>query len=497
MKHLRLFTLFVATMVVALSCQKEYSLEDGSTPAAGTLKADAFSNCLPSQVIGNYKVDSALTAANYIEVQVNFTVPGSYNILSDTINGYSFRGSGQVPVPGLQTVKLLGAGKPIASGLNYFAIKYDTSICYIEVTVTGTLIPAGYTLGLSAGNCTGVVLNGTYQALVPANASNTAQVDVNVSSIGSYFIGTNQVNGVTFSKFGTFTTTGPQKVTLTANGTPAAPGNSVYTITGQTNNCNFSVTYGAAPPPAAYSLQGNPGACTAAAVNGTYAAGSAMGANNTVTIQANVTSAGLYSVTTTAVNGMTFSATGAFAGTGVQPIVLKGTGTPVASGNFTFNPTGTGPGCTFSVTVGAASNDFITCKIDGVFTTFNVNTNATIDQTGGFPALLIDGSATTSFMPGVSLVLAKAVGGPITAATYTVNQAASGIGLTFNYRDAGGVDYMAITNPTLTQNPAFTVVITSITAAKVVGTFTGPLKNNNGMGPGIRNITEGKFDLTF
>ncbi len=497
MKHLRLFTLFAVTMIFALSCQKEYSLEDGSTPASGTLKADAFSNCLPSQVFGTYKVDTILNATNFIEVQVNFTVPGSYTIASDTINGYYFIGSGQVPVPGLQTVKLLGAGKPIASGLNYFAVKYDTSICYIEVAVTGSLIPAGYTLGLSAGNCTGVVLNGTYQALVPTNSTNTAQINVNVTSIGSYFIGTNQVNGVSFTKFGTFTTTGPQTVILTANGTPAAPGNSVYTITGQTNNCNFSVTYGAAPPPAAYSLQGSPGACTAAVVNGTYAAGSAMGSNNTVTIQANVTSPGLYSITTTAVNGMTFSATGAFSGTGIQSIVLRGTGTPVASGSFTFTPTGTGVGCTFSVTVAAANNDFITCKIDGVFSTFNVNTNATIDQTGGFPTLLIDGSATTSFMPGVSLILAKAVGGPITAATYTVNQALAGIGLTFNYRDAAGVDYMAITNPATTQNPAFTVVITSITATKVVGTFTGPLKNNNGAGPGVKNITEGKFDLTF
>ena len=419
------------------------------------------------------------------------------NFSVDTINGFSFKGSGQVPVPGLQTVKLLGAGKPKASGLNYFAIKYDKSICYVEVLVTGSLIPAGYTLGVTAGNCTGVVLNGTYQALVPANATNTAQVDVNVTSVGSYFIGTNQVNGVTFSKFGTFTATGPQKIILTANGTPVAAGNSVYTITGQTNNCNFTVTYGAAPPPAAYSLQGSPGACTAAAINGTYAAGSAMGTNNTVTIQANVTAAGLYSVTTTAINGMTFSASGAFSGTGIQPIVLKGTGTPVAAGSFVFTPTGTGAGCTFSVTVSAASNNFITCKIDGVFTTFNVNTNATMDQSGGFPTLLIDGSATTSIMPGISIILAKAVGGPITAATYTVNQALAGIGLTVNYRDAAGVDYMAITNPATTQNPAFTVVITSITAIKVVGTFTGPLKNNNGAGPGVKTITEGKFDLTF
>jgi hypothetical protein len=58
----------------------------------------------------------------------------------------------------------------------------------------------------------------------------------------------------------------------------------------------------------------------------------------TQTITATVTQVGDYSITATA-NGVTFAATGAFAGTGAQSIVLTATGTPsaVGSNNFILN----------------------------------------------------------------------------------------------------------------------------------------------------------------
>lgn len=68
----------------------------------------------------------------------------------------------------------------------------------------------------------------------------------------------------------------------------------------------------------------------------------------TQTITATVTTGGSYSISTTA-NGVTFAASGTFANTGPQDIVLTATGTPTASGpnDFTLNTT---PNCTFSRT---------------------------------------------------------------------------------------------------------------------------------------------------
>ncbi|HSN60593.1 MAG TPA: hypothetical protein VLR49_06645, partial [Ferruginibacter sp.] len=236
-----------------------------------------------------------------------------------------------------------------------------------------------------------------------------------------------------------------------------------------------------------------PGACTTATVAGTYAASTPLTSSNTVTIQANVTTMGSYTVTTNAVNGMTFSATGVFTGTGAQPIVLTGSGTPTAAGTNTFTP-GSGSTCTFSITVTGAATNFITCKINGVFTTFNANAAGTLDVSAGFPILSIDGETTSGADPSISFGFAKTTGGNITAGTYTVNQLLTGIALGAYYYDASTTEFLAESDVT-TQNPAFTIVISSITATRVIGTFFGPLKDNAGAGPGLRTITEGVFNV--
>jgi hypothetical protein len=84
---------------------------------------------------------------------------------------------------------------------------------------------------------------------------------------------------------------------------------------------------------------------------GSMTAGTAV-SGVTQTITATVTTMGTYSITTTA-NGVTFAASGTFAGTGAQNIVLSATGTPTTAGsnNFTLNTT---PNCSFSRTTNVA-----------------------------------------------------------------------------------------------------------------------------------------------
>ena len=85
---------------------------------------------------------------------------------------------------------------------------------------------------------------------------------------------------------------------------------------------------------------------------GTMTTGSAV-SGVTQTITATVTTVGTYSISTTA-NGVTFAASGTFAGTGAQTIVLNATGTPTAAGSNTFT-LNTTPNCSFSRTVSIGS----------------------------------------------------------------------------------------------------------------------------------------------
>ncbi len=602
MKFLKSYTIIALSMFILLSCQKEYSLEDVGGTATGTLKSDAFGDCLPSSVNGIFKVDSTLGTGNYLDVQVNLTTAGAYSLVSDTVNGFYFKGNGSAAI-GLQTVRLRGFGKPLVAGNNEFRIGFGGSECFITVNVlnsaatiaaftlvggpgvcaaasasgsytqgvalnssntltvsvnvatlgaytlgavstngmfftsTGTfttlgpqnvtlngggtpttagatslavgntstscvfgivVAPAGgnaavYTLGGSPGNCTGFVLAGNYQSGQATSASNTAVFNVTVTTAGSYSITTAAVNGVTFSGSGTFANTNPQTVTLTASGTATAAGTFEYTPTGLSSGCKFSVTYTAPAAPAVFTLQGAPGACTGATVAGTYVAGSPLTAANTVTINANVTTPGAYTISSNTVNGLTFTSSGVFPATGAQTIVLRATGnTPVAAGTNSFN-IGTAS-CTFSVTVAAASASIYQCKINGVLTTFIDNAEGSYFQAGD---LLITGDNLALNSDFLLNIDKSSTGGTVNAAMYVNTLAGSIAGgyiLGANYTDATNMVWAP--RSIISGSPdAFTIVITSITATRVVGTFSGTIRDNFGGGTNTKAITEGTFNL--
>ncbi len=494
MKILNVLVLLMLAGILFTSCQKELDFEN--IDSVGTLKSDTAFNCLPSTVYGEYITDSTLTSANYIEVQVNIAATGNYLIQSDTINGYSFSGTGNLGTAGLNTVKLYGYGKPVLPGLNQFIIRFDTSTCVIDVNVEVPGGPASFALAGAGGTCTGAVLNGTYMEAFPTSVSNTAVVAVDVTTIGNYAISTTSVNGITFTGTGAFTTLGPQTVSLTASGTPSAAGPFNFAVSGGGGSgCAFSVTFDAPAPPAAFTLGGAPGNCTGVLLSGNYAAGTAMNANNNITLNVTVTSAGSYSITTISQDGISFSGSGLLTLTSTQ-ITLTASGTPAAGGTFNYDVSTGGSICTFSVIVTAPITDFITCDIDGVAATFNVNTSAILDNASVPSDLTFFGFKNATSGSQFYFNIQKVDGADITNGTYTVNQLATFTYLGVTYTDDAGVDFGAYTDLTGgTQNPAFTVNVTSLTATRVVGTFSGPVKDNNGAGPGIKQITNGQFDL--
>lgn len=485
------------SFLLLTSCQKELSLET-LNESIGTLKADLAGNCLPATVIGSYHEDTSLTANNFIDVQVMVTTPGSFDIYTDTLNGFYFKSEGIFDSTGLYTVRLAGNGTPNAGGTFTFHLHYGSNVCDINITVIANL-PASYTI-----DCSTVQVNGDYLATIPMTASNTAIITGVVSATGSYTITTPVVNGVSFSATGNFaaTSTTPQQITLIATGTPLTEGVFDFPVTADSSTCTFQVTFQPAPPPAIFTLSGDPGTCFNALVNGNYVVGTALNSSNTVIIKADVTGTGLYTISTNTVNGMTFSASGLFTVTGQQDIVLTGTGTPTFEGVSIFTPQAGASSCTFDITVSIVTVDpgIFTCKIDGIFTAFNDRAQATIETLLTPNTLIFDGFTgppNGSTVPEMQMYINNLDGSVVTAGTYkTALSVVYRIEIDYAEVDAGGnVIRWNTSSDFLSANPAFTITVSSITSTRVKGTFSGSLTNVFQGSTQLKTITEGTFDL--
>lgn len=363
MRFVKYLLTAITAIVIIAACQKELDfVTDGL--AHGSLKSDVTGDCLPSTVNGIYKADSLLDNTNFVDIQVDLTSTGTYDIKSDTVNGYSFQGTGTLGIAGINTVRLYATGKPVLAGTDIFTIRFDSSICFVNVTVIGASTGAAiFTLGGSPGICSGAFINGTYTEGTLLDVNNTVTITVNVTSPGTYTFGAASVNGMLFTAVGVFTSTGVQAITLNGAGLPLAAGVFNVTAANLSSTCTFSVTVlpSGGGGPAIYTLDVTGGACSGATYTGTYTAGTALTSSNVVLVSVTVITPGTYALTSNTVNGMTFSGSGNFTSAGVQQVALTGSGTPAASAVFNFTATAGISTCTFSVTVNAAviNNEYI------------------------------------------------------------------------------------------------------------------------------------------
>ncbi|HEY2722957.1 MAG TPA: hypothetical protein VGI82_14590 [Chitinophagaceae bacterium] len=341
---------FLLILAIVFSCQKEKSYEKSNAPAsAGSLQDSTNGDCLGHVVSGTYKKDTSLNSLNYVDINIDVTRTGSYTVSSDTINGIYFKATGNFNTTGVSAVRLLGYGTPVAAGTNIFTVTYDSTPCTFSVVAAdgGTGGTSVFTLAGAPNACTGATVQGIFTAGTATTAANTATVQVDVTTAGTYSISTDAVNGVQFKGSGTLAATGAQTITLTATGTPVAAGTFTIPISVGTQ-CSFQITVVGASP-AVYTLNGAPNACTGATVQGQYVVGTLLSTSNTATIQVNVTTAGSYSITTApAVDGVAFAGSGNFSTTGVQSVILIATGTPTDTGSVTV-----------PITVGSSTCSFI------------------------------------------------------------------------------------------------------------------------------------------
>jgi hypothetical protein len=131
MKRRRGHCFFLCFLLITLySCKKEYSYE-GGPPSSGY--------CTNIIVSGSYQVGKDLTDSNFLSVQLYIASVGNYNITSDTVNGFSFGGSGNIIDTGITELHLAAHGKPLKPGNSLLTVRYDSSQCQVQIAVADTL----------------------------------------------------------------------------------------------------------------------------------------------------------------------------------------------------------------------------------------------------------------------------------------------------------------------------------------------------------------------
>lgn len=310
----------------------------GAGPASYTLSG-APGDCLAGFADGIYIEGSSLTAAHTLTLNAFVTGTGNYIIKTIPLNGISFSGSGVFYATGIQPVVLAASGTPIKAETTHISVLNNSGNCTLPVIVNRPGFgEAQFSFEGTPGNCINPDIKGVFYAGIVSNITNTVSLSVNVIRTGTYTINTNTANGLTFDASGVFTTTGLQTVTLTASGTPVRTEATAFIPNTGTASCNFSINILPLPPPAVFTLGGAPGNCVSVTVNGFYIVSKPLDAANTVIIKADVTVPGSYTVTTNTANGFSFSASGVFTTTGVQNIILRGTGTPQVLAPAAFTP---------------------------------------------------------------------------------------------------------------------------------------------------------------
>jgi hypothetical protein len=234
----------IGLLFIAFSCAREYSLELGLI-SSGTLEKDVNGNCSPIAVSGTYISGKPLADTNVVLVTVKVASKGRYFINSDTVNGYSFNGSGNFPDTGSFQVKLIAAGTPLNAGIDNFIVTYGAGSCQFSVNVqtnSASPGPAAYALLGSPNSCMSDSLWGGYVQGVPLDTSNHIDIKVKVTTPGTYRITTDTVNGYSFSASGTFLLAGVQTVRMAGTGTPQVKGTDLFGVTAGASTCSFSVS---------------------------------------------------------------------------------------------------------------------------------------------------------------------------------------------------------------------------------------------------------------
>ena len=208
------------------------------------------------------------------------------------------------------------------------------------------------TLKSSSGTCLPGFIFGSFIKDSALKATDFIELYADITTPGTYVIKSDTLSGFYFIGTGSATSIGLKIIKLSGYGTPRSSGPTTFTMTFGTSVCKIDVYVNSgAPPPTAYTFT-----CAGTTFGtGVYTAGTAVGAQHTVTLNVNVTTPGPYTINIAAVNGISFSGSGTFTAAGNAQVTLTASGTPLAASPPPYNYTVTNGAstCTFSITVAA------------------------------------------------------------------------------------------------------------------------------------------------
>lgn len=344
------------------SCQKEYSYEGGNFPVNETAiyaLVNHNDSCTGNIISGKYYKGVQLSQVNAVQLLVDVSTTGSYNLSTSTINGFHFFAAGNFTNIGRQLITLFAVGTPKETG-NFDFTPLAASSCSFRINVvTQPPLLGAFNLSGDPGNCSNLKIVGYYISGMALQASNTVIATVDVGSVGAYSLSTDTLDGISFSASGIFTKTGVQSVTLEGAGTPVFARNLTFAIVGGSSKCSFSLAVIDPYPLATYVLESGFGSASPCiyTVNGLYKSNGLLTSVNSVTMNVYVTVPGNFTIVTDTINGLIFSFSGTFINKGSQKVTLAGAGIPVSSGVYTFTPQIVGPhplggeSCAFTIDV--------------------------------------------------------------------------------------------------------------------------------------------------
>lgn len=125
--------------------------------AKGSITTDSSGGCVGATVVGTfYNGVAAGSDTAYVNLELNVSRAGKYNISTTDMNGYFFTDSGNIGAIGKQTIRLKQVGIAILPKTDTFFVQFDSTYCEFIVNVqdsTGVDFPddtsGGFTLTLA------------------------------------------------------------------------------------------------------------------------------------------------------------------------------------------------------------------------------------------------------------------------------------------------------------------------------------------------------------
>jgi len=123
---------------------KELQYGSNQLLGAASYSIGTGGTCLYTTINGDYYTTIPLNANNTVTLIANVNKVGTWSITTNSVNGYSFSGSGTFTATGVVQITLSGTGTPIHGQTNTFTATTDTgnSSCTFDVVVKN----CGYTL---------------------------------------------------------------------------------------------------------------------------------------------------------------------------------------------------------------------------------------------------------------------------------------------------------------------------------------------------------------